>query len=231
VIKRDITIGSSRLILADCREAVKLLEGWDSIVSDPPFGMAFRSNHRTSKHNDIAGDESADCLVWACKLPARHSRYIWMRWDNLYDVPKPKSLITWVKNNHSMGDLAHEHGRQTEVCAFYPGDLHAWPAKRPRDVVTAARTGNNFHPTEKPVELMREVVSWTSGVVLDCFMGSGTTGVACVNLGRSFIGIEIDPGYFDIAVKRITDAHKQADFFVSKPEPRPVQMSLLGDAK
>jgi DNA modification methylase len=63
--------------------------------------------------------------------------------------------------------------------------------------------------------------------VLDPFMGSGTTGVACVKLGRKFIGIEIEPRYFDIACKRIEDAYKQGDMF-REPAPRPVQMPLVG---
>jgi adenine-specific DNA-methyltransferase len=83
------------------------------------------------------------------------------------------------------------------------------------------------HPTQKPLRLMHHIVkasSRTDDAILDPFMGSGTTGVACVNLGRSFIGIELDPDYFDIAVKRITDAHRQTDLFVAKPPPvAPVQ--------
>jgi DNA modification methylase len=127
-----------------------------------------------------------------------------------------------------MGDLEHEHGRQTEVCAFYPGAGHFFPSGRPSDVISAPKTGNVFHPTEKPVSLISAIVGWTDGAVCDPFMGSGTTGVACVNLGRSFIGIELDPDYFDIAVKRITDAHRQQDLFVAKPAPvKPEQGNLL----
>jgi DNA modification methylase len=87
------------------------------------------------------------------------------------------------------------------------------------------------HPAPMPYSMADgHIRSWTGvdDIVLDPFMGSGTTGVACVNLGRSFIGIELDPGYFDIAVRRITDAHKQADLFVAKPDPRkPVQEVLI----
>jgi DNA modification methylase len=75
--------------------------------------------------------------------------------------------------------------------------------------VWAPRTGNSDHPTEKPVYLMEQFVEWTRGVVVDPFMGSGTTGVACVNLARAFIGIEIEPRYFDIACRRIEDAQRQ----------------------
>ena len=71
----------------------------------------------------------------------------------------------------------------------------------------------------------------TAETILDPFMGSGTTGVACVNLGRSFTGIELDPGYFDIACKRIEEAYKQPRLF-EEPAPKPVQekISFDGDA-
>jgi site-specific DNA-methyltransferase (adenine-specific) len=112
-----------------------------------------------------------------------------------------------------MGDLEHEHARQTEIAMFWPGSDHSWPGKRPTDVVRAPRTGNGEHPTEKPVYLMEQFIGWTRGVVVDPFMGSGTTGVACVNLGRAFVGIEIEPKYFDIACRRIEDAQRQQRMF------------------
>ncbi len=114
-----------------------------------------------------------------------------------------------------MGDLEHELGRQTEIAIFYPGQKHDWPSKRPTDVIKCPRTGNEYHPTEKPVALMREVISWTRGVVCDPFMGSGSTGVAAVQLGRSFVGVEINKQYFDIACKRIEDAQRQGDMFIA----------------
>lgn len=219
-------IGGATLYRGDALEVVPTLSGIDSIVTDPPYGMAFRSNHRTVRHKAIANDRSAEHLIWACQIPVRHSRYVFCRWDNLLDVPLPRSVITWVKNNWSMGDLEHEHARQTEVALFYPGPDHRFPKGRPSDVIHAHRTGNEHHPTEKPVQLMRAIVEWTEGVVLDPFMGSGTTGVAAAKLGRLFIGVEIDARYFDIACKRIEDAYKQPDMFV-KPAQKVVQEALL----
>lgn len=207
---RPVIIGNATLYLGDAREVVEVCPPWDSIVTDPPYGMEFRSNYREVRHDAIANDDTDELLVWACNLSAKHSAYIFCRWDNLMgDVPRPKSCVTWVKNNWSMGDLEHEHGRQTEVALFYPGPSHEWPGKRPTDVVHAPRTGNEHHPTEKPVYLMEQVLGWTRGIVIDPFMGSGTTGVACMNLGRSFIGIEREPKYFDIACRRIEDAQRQ----------------------
>lgn len=214
-VMKPTVIGNATLYLGDCRDILPTLGKVDAVVTDPPFGMNFRSNYRIEKHLAIANDDTEELLIWACQLSVEHSRYVFCRWDNLASVPKPRSAITWVKNNHSMGDLEHEHGRQTELCLFYAGDGHFWPGARPNDVIRAPRTGNEFHPTEKPVQLMRAIVEWTSGVVLDPFMGSGTTGVAAVQMGRQFIGIEREPKYFDIACKRIEDAQRQGDLFIA----------------
>jgi site-specific DNA-methyltransferase (adenine-specific) len=224
---REETIGDCKLILGDCREVLPTLGYIDTIVTDPPYGMEFRSNHRTvrPKFHAIANDDSRDALVWATQQPVTHSKYIFCRWDNLVDVAKPKSLITWVKNNWSMGDLNAEHARQTEVMLFYPGFDHYFPSGRPSDVIVAPRTGNEWHPTEKPVQLMWHVVRWTAGVVVDPFMGSGTTGVACIKQGRKFVGIEVDEAHFDIACRRIEEAYRQPDLFVPRPE-KPQQLTL-----
>ena len=93
------------------------------------------------------------------------------------------------------------------------------------------RTGNNFHPTEKPVQLMLEVASWTAGTILDPFAGSGTTGVAATQLGRKFIGIELDPEYFEIACKRVEEAWNQPRLFDEPKAAKAVNGNLFdGDA-
>lgn len=226
MIIREERIGGQRLILGDSSKIASEIQ-YDTICSDPPYGMSFQSNHRNDKHSRILNDGDVNFLQWCANLPALHSKYIWMRWDNIYDIPKPKSLITWVKNNWSMGDLSHEHGRQTEVCAFYDGPEHKWGSGRPSDVINCARTGNNYHPTEKPVALMIDVVRWTVGHVFDPFMGSGTTLVACQRLGRNGTGIELDPDYFNTACERVQKAVDQPDLFIDPPAPQPVQESLL----
>lgn len=226
-MRREV-IGNCTLYLGSSPDLVPGLQ-FDSIVTDPPFGMAFQSNHRTIKHRDIVNDDTDHMLKWTCGLFAPHSKYVFCRWDNLPDVPTAKSCVTWVKNNHSMGDLDHEHGRQTEICLFYPGPRHFFPRSRPNDVVNCPRTGNVYHPTEKPVGLMEVIVGWTSGVVLDCFMGSGTTLVACAKMGRKGIGIELDPDYFDVACKRVEEVYKQGDLFIERQTKNeaPAQLSLL----
>ncbi|MBM3333187.1 site-specific DNA-methyltransferase [Candidatus Sumerlaeota bacterium] len=210
--QRKEVIGNATLYLGDARVIVPALQ-FDSVVSDPPYGMAFQSNFRTEKHAKIANDGDDALLRWACDLQARHSSYLFCRWDNLAAVPKPKSCVTWVKNNWSMGDLEHEHARQTEIALFYPGADHDFPGQRPTDMIRAPRTGNEHHPTEKPVQLMAAFVRWTRGLVLDPFMGSGSTGVACAIEQRPFIGVEIDPTHFATACRRIEDAQRQGSLF------------------
>ncbi len=224
--KRKEVIGDCTLYLGDCLDIMPVIGRVDAVVTDPPYGMEFRSKYRIEGHRAIANDDSSELLVWACDIPATHSKYIFCRWDNLREVQNPKSLVTWVKNNWSMGDLKHEHARQTEVALFYPGPDHFFPAGRPTDVIDARRTGNGNHPTEKPIYLMVMVVGWTYGTVADPFMGCGTTGVACVKLGRHFIGIELDEKYFNVACKRIRDAYAQPDMFVPQYE-KPEQQTLI----
>lgn len=108
------------LYCGDCRDILPTLGVVDAVVTDPPYGMAFQSNYRTTQHAKIANDETDELLQWVCGVDAAHSKYIFCRWDNIWRVPPPKSLVTWVKNNWSMGDLEHEHARQTELCLFYP---------------------------------------------------------------------------------------------------------------
>ena len=208
-----VIIGNATLYCGDAREIVPALPPIQALVSDPPYGMDFQSNYRIDKHAKIANDRDEELLLWACSLKPAHSAYLFCRWDNLFQVPRPKSLVTWVKNNHSMGDLEHEHGRQTEVALFYPGPSHDFPRKRPTDVIVAPRTGNDNHPTEKPVQLMRAIIEWTRGAVLDPFMGSGSTGCAAASIGRPFIGIELDPKHFDTACRRIEESTRTVDMF------------------
>lgn len=223
------TIGDATLYQGDCRDILPTLGRVDAVVTDPPFGMSFQSNFRQVQHAAIANDGDETLLRWACEIPVRHSRYVFCRWDNVGGLPKPKSVVTWVKNNWSMGDLEHEHARQTEVACFYAGPDHFFPRGRPTDVIECPRTGNVYHPTEKPIALMWAIVGWTDGTVLDPFMGSGTTGVACAQRGRAFVGIEVDLAHFDTACKRIEESYRQPRLF-DEPLPKPVQDKLFGDA-
>ena len=189
---------------ADCRDILPHLPKVDITLTDPPYGMNFQSNHRRQKHMPIAGDGALPLdLIEMAIAAASSAAFVFCRWDNLRDMPPPKSVIAWVKNNWSMGDLKHEYGRQWEACCFYAKEGHQF-IERPADVIREPRTGNNLHPTEKPVQLIKKLFKPNVGdTILDPFMGSGTTLVAAKQLGRKAIGIEMEEKYCEIAVQRL----------------------------
>ena len=118
-------------------------------------------------------------------------------------MPKPKSVLVWVKNNWTGGDLYHEHGRQWEAILFYAKENHEF-IKRIPDVIIANKTKNELHPTEKPVELMKQIIGVNvARTILDPFAGSGTTGRAAKDLQRKCTLIEIDECYCEIAAQRM----------------------------
>jgi site-specific DNA-methyltransferase (adenine-specific) len=188
----------------DCREILPELGEVDLVLTDPPYGMEFQSNYRRVKHDKIRGDDSLPLdVIDKCIKIASCACYVFCRWDNLSAMPKPKSTIAWIKNNWSMGDLKHEHGRQWEACCFYPGPLHFFKKRIP-DVIQRKRTGNVLHPTEKPLYLLTALIDANEGdLILDPFMGSGTTLRAAKDLGRKAIGIEIEEKYCETAAKRL----------------------------
>ena len=222
--------GTVTLYCGDCLEVLPTLEAKsvDAVVTDPPYGMSYQSGWRAVQHGMIANDNHSGILSWCsdwARRHARHSAYVFCRWDNLPDVSFPDGFIVWIKNNHTSGDLEHSHARITEGILFYAGDEHDFPNGRPRDVVYCDRVSSDRHPTEKPEKLMREVVGWTRGTVVDPFMGSGTTGVACATLRREFVGVELDRRHFETAKRRIIDELNRVKFL--EPPKREVQRTLL----
>jgi site-specific DNA-methyltransferase (adenine-specific) len=247
VIVREVQIGNCRLIQGDCLDILPTLGKVDAVVTDPPFGISdspikgqgmtgkrlgkeaiwFKPSDWDKSLDPLFGKvcDASSLVVWFGQWRKREEVAGFMKWPL-------RSEIVWAKDCH-VGPPSPVAARDERIWIFSEnGVTPATFETSVWDHPIIPTWSYKHHKNEKPVSLMERLIKWTgSETILDPFMGSGTTGVACVNLGRSFIGIEIDEGYFNIAVKRITDAHKQADFFVSKPEPRPVQMSLLGDAK
>jgi site-specific DNA-methyltransferase (adenine-specific) len=142
--------------------------------------------------------------MWLFDTKPRVAMMVCCRWDNLAELPRPKSFIVWDKCRHGMGDLNHEFGRQWEAVAFYPGEDHAF-AKRPVDVirVPCIAPANMVHPNEKPPEVFRPLIACHSGSVVDPFCGSGPVLRAAKDLGRKAIGIEIEERYCQIAAERL----------------------------
>lgn len=196
----------NKVICGDCLEIMKQIpdKSIDLILTDPPYGMNFQSNRGINKREKIVGDNKypAEILDELFRI-AKKAVYVFCRWDNLYELPNPKSVLVWIKDRWTMGDLKHEHGRQWEAICFYPQEEHEF-IKRIPDVIKCDRTENVLHPTQKPVGLLRTILEANKGdLVLDCFAGSGSTLVACKELGRRFIGIEINPEYCKIAEQRL----------------------------
>jgi site-specific DNA-methyltransferase (adenine-specific) len=193
----------------DCRNIITHLRDIDVVCTDPPYGMAYKSNYRKGGNpfGEIQGDKLYDFEVLANLISlARCAVYAFGRWDNLRDMPPPKSVLAWVKNNWSMGDLEHEYARQWEMCAFYAKDGHEWAKGRPQDVIMRDRVNPNGmqHPTEKPVSLLTKLLSDTKcSTVLDPYMGSGSTLCAAKDLGKRAIGIEIEERYCEVAARRL----------------------------
>jgi DNA modification methylase len=206
-IVREVTIGNCRLIQGDCLAVMPLLRRVDAVVTDPPYGIGITKSNRLAVSRGLGGkawDDEAPNLSFLPDVPS----IIWG--GNYFGLPAHRAPLVWDKNNAGR-DFADFELAWTNL------DMVARRfVMRPMNM-----DGGKVHPTQKPVALMEWCLGFISPelTVCDPFMGSASLGVACVNLGRSFIGIEMDADYFDICVKRITEAHRQADLFVAKPAP------------
>ncbi len=217
-------IGNCTLYNADCMDVMPTLGKVDALLTDPPFGIgADKKNAQSSIRdnpkweNKSWDNDRPQKKVFDAMRTASKSQIIWGGNYFADMLPASSGWLSWRKPEAETG--------------FSLADVElAWTSLEiaARQISMRRRDGN-LHPTQKPVALMEWCLGFlpNAETILDPFMGSGTTGVACVNLGRSFISIELDPGYFDIAVKRITDAHKQADFFVDKPAPVKMEQQQL----
>lgn len=194
----------STIYHGDCREILPLLPKVDLVLTDPPYGMEYLSGLRKKPHSQIAGDDALPVeIINICIEKAEYASYFFCRWDNLVEVKKPDSFLVWEKNNWTAGDLEHTHGRMWEGILFYAGQKHAFKKRIP-DIIKSKKTLNNLHPTQKPVTLFRQILEANQGdLILDPFMGSGTTLIAAKNLGRKAIGIELEEKYCKIAVERL----------------------------
>jgi site-specific DNA-methyltransferase (adenine-specific) len=190
---------------ADCRDVLPQLPKVDLVLTDPPYGMDYQSCRRVDwqRKTKIEGDKNFPLWIFDIFKPTV-ALMIFCRWDNLYEIPKPKSFIVWDKVVHSMGDLNHEYGRQWEGVAFYSQTDHEFNY-RPKDIIRCMRIAPNklMHPNEKPVELMSQLIQPNKcNLVLDPFMGVAPVLLASKISGRKSIGIEIDEKYCELAAKR-----------------------------
>lgn len=226
-------IGDCELWLGDCREVLAGLEGVDSVIVDPPFGASYTSGHATDAlwgkaraiHNDTSTGVRDFIAAWAAPRPC----LMFGTWR----VPRPdgtKMVLIWDKGGAlGMGDLKipwkPDHEEIYVMGKGFIGSRDSGSVLRCPPVQSMAKNGR-VHPNEKPVALLQALCAKVPGKVADPAMGSGSMGVACASLGRPFIGIEIDHGYFDIACRRIEAAYAQPRLF-DEPAPKAVQEVML----
>jgi site-specific DNA-methyltransferase (adenine-specific) len=243
-------IGDAVLYLGDCREILPTLGKVDAVVTDPPFGVGFK--YATHDDRPEAYAEGYGAWLWAriamaealCSPGA--PIFVWQSGPNLRLFnewfPREWRLYIAAKNFVQMRPTAMQFAFDPVVVWWTEGAKPWTAGTASRDfhvantapVVATPENIEKGHPCPRPLDQIIHVVGqWVrpAGVVLDPFMGSGTTGKAAARTGRSFIGIEIDPGYFDIACRRIEEAYRQPRLF-EEPAPKPVQdaFSFDGDA-
>ncbi len=233
-MSRIETIGDATLYLGDCRDILPTLGPVDAVVTDPPYGIGeSAAKNRTrgggggrlgmcapTDYGDDDWDQepcSPDMLRWM----RSNSRWQIIFGGNYFDLPPSSCWLIWDKEN--TGDFADAEMAWTNLRKAIRLKRHMWNG--------GLRKGHEerFHLTQKPVDIM----AWTlthlpaeSKTVIDPFMGSGTTGVACALAGLTFIGIERECRHFDTACRRIEAAYRQPRLF-DEPAPKAVQPSLL----
>lgn len=206
---------SVQLYQGDCLEILRTLTGIDAVVTDPPYGISYSPSQNSGKafckktfigsvvvHGDNKPFDPSPLLRfpkivlfgannYADSLPPSTE---WIIWDKRQDFPS---------NDFADCEMIWTNGKGTARIF-----RHLWSG-----AIRASERGEaRLHPTQKPLVLMKWLIeryTQPGDVVLDCFMGSGTTGVACVQTGRNFIGVELDKGYFEIAQRRIAEAQMQ----------------------
>ena len=213
-----VTIGDATLYLGDCLEILPTLDKVDAVVTDPPYGIAASSSWN-GKHGDsrIKGDSDTSVRDAALAVSA-NQKIVFGSWKRERPA-ETRAILIWDKTERAgMGDLSFPWKPNTEEIYIigdgFSGDKRCGSVLRyTPHLPCVGLVMETDHPYQKPAELMIHLVSRTQGVVVDPFMGSGTTGVACANLGRKFIGIEIERKYFDIACERIEAAYAQGRLF------------------
>lgn len=204
-------------------------ESIDLIVTDPPYGMSFVSNIRKVKYRKIENDDNLDWLPdWFDNqyrvLKNNSHCYVFCSWHHIDKFKQQasksgfnlKNILIWHKNNAGQGDLYGDYAPQYEMILFLHKGRKFLNGKRDSNIIRCPKTGNEHHPTEKPVNLMQYLIEKSSNkgdTVLDNFFGSGATAIACHNTGRNFIGHEIDEERYLSAKKRVELLTSQSTLF------------------
>lgn len=224
------------LYLGDCREILPTLGKVDAVVTDPPYGLNGSSGTINSSRGKSIYAEHSDTLedvrniyvpAITAALAMAERGAITPGTPHAFEYPKPIDIGALFQP--ASGGMS-KWGRATwQPVLFYGRDPYCGLTIKPLTFQSNGVFVSSDHPCPKPDDIMRWLVARTScpnETILDPFMGSGTTGVAAVNLGRKFTGIEIEERYFDIACRRISDALARPDMFIEPPRP-PKQETFL----
>jgi site-specific DNA-methyltransferase (adenine-specific)/modification methylase len=227
-----VTIGDATLYLGDCMDILPTLSRVDAVIADPPYGM----NYKPEKWKKYSGEKSEWMPIYGDNQKFNPIPFI--DYDNVIlwgfnyysDLLPVGALLIWDKRCNEAGDKMYGASIESAWMKNQNGTrikrlLHG-------GVVNAdSINGNNekrFHPTQKPIALMKWCIELVGNAetILDPFMGSGTTGIAAIQMGRKFIGIERDAKYFDIACKRIEQASRQVDMFIEPVKQEQVSLAI-----
>ena len=216
-----------KLYCDDCLNIMKQIENEsiDLIVTDPPYLIKYKTNRRKNKDHDfcseILNDNNEQLIIDYIRecyriLKNNTAMYMFCNCDKVDFFKqelenagfKIKNMIIWVKNNWTAGDLKAQFGKQYEIIFLVNKGRKCFNGKRITDVWMFDKISGKkqLHQNQKPVDLLKQCIlkqSDENDIVFDGFMGSGSTGVACIETNRKFIGVELDKKYFEIAKERI----------------------------
>ena len=205
--QQKVIIGDCTLLLGDCREVLPTLGRFDALITDPPYGLAEKLQGGTwgkafeGAYKDW--DAVAPVTLVDQALQLTDKAIVWG--GNYFPMPPSRCWLVWIKR---------------DAVRTMAGCEMAWTnfdanAKYFDWTIAATNAERIGHPTQKPLALMRWCIEQAGNpeTILDPFAGSGTTGVAAVQMGRKFTGIERDAGYFKIACQRIEQAYAQGQLF------------------
>lgn len=194
-------IGQATLYLGDCREALPSIGKVAAIITDPPYGLDLGNQLWTYQRGKIEPDDWDAAPIEGLEEIRAYGAVQVIWGGNYYPLPQTRGWLSWFKPD-AVPSMAHFE------LAWTNQDKNARQISHSISATNAERVG---HPTQKPLAVMRFSIEYagTPDVVLDPFMGSGTTGVATIQAGRRFIGVEINPAYFDLACQRIDNAQRQ----------------------
>lgn len=249
--RRKEVIGNVTLFLANCADLIQHLPNVDHCITDPPYSETTKANARTHKNKSFLDKEKASYIPFAVTndfisnvfdaVAVKTRRWFVASMDfrhvAMLELQPPEGMRfirvgAWVKNNSAPQFTGDRPAQGFEAIAIMhrEGERLRWNGGGSRGVWITDVERNNGHPTPKPLSLINDwILKFTDEgeTVLDPFMGSGTTLVSCLNLGRRAIGIEVNEDFFNLACKRVEAAYAQGNLFLPAASTKPTQESLL----